>query len=277
MTTSSQQTTATKELMDQAQKCQAVFFDADGTLLSFKTHQVLPSTLEAIEALHEKGILCILATGRPLYGFDENLDLDLFDAYVTFNGSLCIDHQGTALIDNPMDPDDVAACVSQVEQGLYPCLFMENNRFYVSDRAEQVVQLEQLLHASFDDDPVQRALDHPVYQLNAFLEPGQEHLLMDGLNHAKYYRWHDSFIDVVPGDAGKGAGVVRLLDALGIPASQAMAFGDGGNDVDMFQAVGVPVAMGNASDAVKAQAAYVTASCDDNGIYKALKALGVIS
>ena len=33
----------------------AVFFDVDGTLVSFKTHQVPQSTLEAIKELQAKG------------------------------------------------------------------------------------------------------------------------------------------------------------------------------------------------------------------------------
>ena len=55
-----------------------------------------------------------------------------------------------------------------------------------------------------------------------------------------------------------------------------MAFGDGGNDIGMLRHAGIGIAMGNANDEVKAAADYVTASVDEDGIYKALKHFGVI-
>ena len=56
----------------------------------------------------------------------------------------------------------------------------------------------------------------------------------------------------------------------------AIAFGDGGNDVDMLRFAGIGVAMGNATDEPKAAADYVTDSVDDAGIANALKHFGVI-
>ena len=50
-----------------------------------------------------------------------------------------------------------------------------------------------------------------------------------------------------------------------------MAFGDGGNDVSMLRGAGIGVAMGNANDPIKAEADYVTASVDDDGVKKALE------
>ena len=50
-----------------------------------------------------------------------------------------------------------------------------------------------------------------------------------------------------------------------------MAFGDGGNDVGMLAHVGLGVAMGNASDAVKQYADYVTADVDEDGVARALE------
>ena len=62
----------------------------------------------------------------------------------------------------------------------------------------------------------------------------------------------------------------------GLESSEIMAFGDGDNDIDMLKFAGIGVAMGNAGDAVKAAADYVTASVDDDGIEKALEHFGLI-
>ena len=50
----------------------------------------------------------------------------------------------------------------------------------------------------------------------------------------------------------KGIGINKVLEYYGIDKSQAMAFGDGNNDIEMFEQVGHPIAMGNASDDLKA-------------------------
>ena len=71
-------------------------------------------------------------------------------------------------------------------------------------------------------------------------------------------------------------GVAATLERLGIDASEAIAFGDGENDLSMFSAVGTSVAMGNAQDTVKAAATYVTTAVDDDGIYNAAKHFGLL-
>ncbi|MDR3142951.1 MAG: HAD hydrolase family protein [Tannerellaceae bacterium] len=68
---------------------QAVFFDIDGALVSFKTHQIPQSTIEAIESLRQKGIKLAIATGRSLYDINNLGDL-VFDGYITANGAYCV-------------------------------------------------------------------------------------------------------------------------------------------------------------------------------------------
>lgn len=67
----------------------AVFFDIDGTLVSFKTHVVANSTVEAIHQLRAKGIKVFIATGRQLQCIDNLGNLEV-DGYVTLNGGYCI-------------------------------------------------------------------------------------------------------------------------------------------------------------------------------------------
>ena len=55
-----------------------------------------------------------------------------------------------------------------------------------------------------------------------------------------------------------------------------MAFGDGDNDLDMFEAVGLSVAMGNAVPQLIAAADYITDDVEHDGIAKALKHFGLI-
>ena len=70
----------------------ALFFDIDGTLVSFETHRIPPSTIEALEAAHAKGLKIFIATGRPkaiINNLSELQDRNLIDGYITMNGAYC--------------------------------------------------------------------------------------------------------------------------------------------------------------------------------------------
>ena len=69
-------------------KIKAVFFDIDGTLVSFKTHRIPQSTLDAVAALRSRGIKVYIATGRPV-PFIDNLGELEYDGMITVTGAHC--------------------------------------------------------------------------------------------------------------------------------------------------------------------------------------------
>ena len=77
-------------------------------------------------------------------------------------------------------------------------------------------------------------------------------------------------LEILPESTSKAAGLRRLLDALGIRPAHVMAVGDGENDLEMMRMVGLPVAMGNAVEALKSprNVAYVTDSNAEDGVAK---------
>ena len=87
---------------------------------------------------------------------------------------------------------------------------------------------------------------------------------------------YSDFADILPAGGGKPNGLAEMLKHFGWTKDEAIAFGDGGNDVAMLQYAGLGVAMGNACDAAKAAADYVTADIDKDGIAKALQHFGLL-
>lgn len=79
------------------------------------------------------------------------------------------------------------------------------------------------------------------------------------------------FFDLVQPGVSKATGARVLLDHFGIDASQVMAFGDADNDIEMLELAGCGVAMGNASDKVKAHANLVCAPCREQGVLRVLE------
>ena len=74
----------------------------------------------------------------------------------------------------------------------------------------------------------------------------------------------------------KRVGIDKMLEHFQIGLDECMAFGDGGNDIQMLSHVEIGIAMGNASDEVKKYADYITDSVDEDGVFKALKHFNVI-
>ena len=236
----------------------AAFFDIDGTLLSFKTHRIPASAQQVLDSFHEQGIACVIATGRPTYQMPDWLFELGWDAYITLSGQHCFDAEGVYR-SCPIDPDDVAVIVDQVAQGRYDSLCMQGENSFVNRLSERVVTAGNNAGIVYHEEPFERAFDAPVYQFCAFVDPADEHIVTD-----------------IPANGGKDLGVAATLERLGIDASEAIAFGDGENDLSMFAAVGTSVAMGNAQDTVKAVATYVTTAVDDDGIYNAAKHFGLL-
>lgn len=94
--------------------------------------------------------------------------------------------------------------------------------------------------------------------------------------NSKAARWTTHFTDVIPKDGGKNTGIDAIISHFGIKLEETMAFGDGGNDIDMLKHAGIGVAMENAGDNVKEIADYITTSVDDDGITHALKHFNVL-
>jgi Cof subfamily protein (haloacid dehalogenase superfamily) len=73
------------------------------------------------------------------------------------------------------------------------------------------------------------------------------------------------FIEIIAPGVSKAAGLMKLAELLNIDISETMAIGDANNDLPMLKAAGFSVAMGNATDDIKAVTDAVTGNCDDDG------------
>lgn len=253
----------------------AAFFDADGTLISPSTnHRIPESTQVAISELRKEGVKCFLATGRPPYQCDE-IPIDNFEGFILFNGQLVLTRD-EILFSECLDRDDVATVVQQVHEGKYHCLFMERGRCYIDGHDGLVRSAEEFAGLTYEEGNIDQALHNDIYQLNVFLGPGETGVLTEATNSFKVTRWSPNFVDVFPRHGGKARAVRRVLDIYDISPEEAIAFGDGGNDLEMFGTVGTSIAMGNGNPEVREQADYVTDDIAHDGIYNACFRLGLV-
>ena len=254
----------------------AIFFDVDGTLVSFRTHTIPPSALEALHALRKKGIKLFLSTGRHRVMLHEVERCFPFDGAVTLSGQYCF-AQGQVLRRNPMPPEAVEELVKAAGDNTFSCIFLEGEDIYVNCINGYTRRFISDLSIPMPPvRPAQYALGREIYQAVTFLDREHESLLLDRAPHLKTTRWHPHFLDVIPPTGGKDRGVDAILEHFGIPLEESMAFGDGENDLSMLLHAGIGVAMGTASDMVKAQANYAAPSVDEDGVAQALEHFGLI-
>jgi HAD superfamily hydrolase (TIGR01484 family) len=106
----------------------ALFFDIDGTLVSFNTHRIPSSTIEALEAAHAKGIKIFIATGRPqsiINNLSELQDRKLIDGYITMNGAYCFVEK-EVIYKSPVCPDEVQAVAHFAKKKGFPAYSSKN-------------------------------------------------------------------------------------------------------------------------------------------------------
>lgn len=255
----------------------AVFFDIDGTLVSFKTHRVPQATLDALECLRRKNIKIFIATGRPI-PYLKVVEHIPFDGYVTMNGSHCYTAQGEDIYKSPIPREDIARLVHWEGVHHIPFQFVSPHLFFSSCITPDSHAISQQLDVPIPPVmPVECALDKDIYQIIGFLREEQEESFFKTiLTHSQPLRWSPLFADIIARGNSKDRGIDEVLHHYGMAIEECMAFGDGGNDIAMLRHAGIGVAMGNARDEVKAAADYVTSSVDEEGIPNALRHFEVI-
>lgn len=252
----------------------AIFFDIDGTLISLKTHTMIDSTKKSLKSLREKGIKLFIATGRSknnIKFLKDAFDFE-FDGYITVNGQYCYNNH-EVIYEKSIPCDSIKTIIPYLEEKNIACDFVELDYVYINLINDKVRYLYQGLgNEEFKPiEDIHRALEHKIYQLSAFVDVEEEKEFFEYLPGCKSARWFPNFMDVIPIDGGKNTGIDKMLAYYGITLEETMAFGDGGNDMDMLEHVNIGVAMGNADAKVKDVADYVTNDVDDDGIYKALQ------
>ena len=257
----------------------ALFFDIDGTLVSFKTHEIPASTIFALTQAKANGSRVYIATGRPPVILTNLGAIEhLIDGYITTNGALC--YVGDQLVCcQPIPMQDVMTCVNDAQEKGYSLIVVGRKKVAVLDPKGDVDRIFRQMLAVKNLDkasPLDEVLQQDILQLTPFFPADYEPLLLARMSQCVSGRWHPEFTDITANGADKGKGIQAMARHEGFDPNHTIAFGDGGNDTSMILQAGIGVAMGNAIDALKQQADYITTSVDEDGILNALRHFMVI-
>jgi Cof subfamily protein (haloacid dehalogenase superfamily) len=264
--------------MAKKRKISLVLADVDGTLVT-EEKVLTKRAQDAVRALHDVGIRFAITSGRPPLGMAMLFDaLELDTPIAGFNGGLFVKRDLTIVAEKTVPLDVARQAVDLIrEHGLDAWVYCGNDWLITKPGAAHVareawtVKFEPKVVANFDDvlDRVAKIVgvgdDHDRVrrcEADAQAAFGQR---------ATANRSQPYYLDITNKDANKGAVVDYLSRQLDVPVEEIATIGDQPNDVLMFKRSGFSIAMGNASDEVKAQAAAATDSYNAEGFAKAME------
>lgn len=244
-----------------------IFFDIDGTLIDMNRKKISDKMLNTLKGLKKQGILLCLATGRSPIALPHFQGID-FDACLTFNGSYCF-NRVESIHENPIPQKDIKQIIENTRSLSRPVAIATKDRTIANGKDKDLIEYfsfanqEIIISKEFDS----AIKNEGIYQL--MLGSRKEHYgkLMDNTTDSKIAAWWDRAVDIIPATSGKGTGIRKILDYYDLDRSQAIAFGDGNNDIEMLESVGWGVAMANASEDLKAIADEVIGHVAEDGIY----------
>ena len=247
-----------------------VFFDVDGTLTNENNRDIPLSTKLAIKELIAKGYIVVAATGRPLSMCKELEGLGI-ETFITANGGY-VKHKQQIIHKVPLDPQvlqEVMAFAKEQDDGL---------AFYTEQFTTNGVRKKEILVALnetfwLEDYPLLNPDIHEqeIFLLCLYAYDETVNKYIKRFPELTFKRWHPYIVNVLQEDVCKSQAIRKTLAYFGFEESEAIAFGDGENDIDMLELVGLGIAMGNGSEKIKSIANFVTKKSSEDGIYYALK------
>ena len=255
-----------------------VLSDVDGTLVTSKK-ELTPEAVRAVNRLGEAGIHFAVTSGRPPRGLRMLIDpLDLSTPISGFNGGLIVSRDLVTLQELTIRDELVGPIIAVLrDHGLSVWVYQGIDWFVLDLEGPHVAHeatVCQFVPTQLDDfDGVRGDI---VKIVGVSDDPSVIESATGALNDA--YSSNVSatssqtyYIDVTHQDANKGRVVDFLAKSFSIETKHVATIGDMSNDVLMFERSGLSIAVGNASDEVKAQATRVTTSNDENGFANAIE------
>lgn len=262
---------------DSAKDIKIAFFDVDGTLVDMKKKVITPAMIETLKHLKENGIILCMATGRGPYLVPSFPGID-FDVFLSYNASYCYT-KDEVIFSNPIPKEDVKAIVENASEIHRPVFLagVEGGGANGCDKdlADYFAIAKSKVNV-LDNFDFEKLMDKKVYQMMVGCYKEEYADILRDVDGARITAWWTRAADITPANGNKGVGVRKILDYYHLDKENAIAFGDGTNDIEMLEAVGTGVAMGNATDDVKAVADAICGHVAEDGIYHYCKEQGLI-
>ena len=246
------------------------FFDLDGTLLDGKS-QITPKITAAVAALKDNQILPLIATGRTLCEIQPIMKASGIDSAIVMNGKF-IHYEGKTIYSDEFTTEECVSLHEHVKQRGHELAFYNERRIFCTGHTGTVKQAYDYIHSAVPEiDPTGYENDAVNMMLVLSQHGDDDEYYYERFPELTFYRNGPFSIDIVRKGVSKGSGVKNLFNTLGLNGIPTYAFGDGINDLALFEACDYGIAMGNAREELKEKATFISTKNTENGIVNGLK------
>lgn len=265
-------------------KYKLIAFDMDGTLLDSEK-KITEESQEAIERALAAGKVVAISTGRSVSELmDLKEALKKIRYFVCESGGYIYDQKEETVLHMDIFPEEVLERAFQVAEpfDVQPYFMHEGQAVTQHETIRRLgeyhlAQYREMMKKNCvlveNGHAVCKEEKWNVEKLNFFcLSPEQRFELHEEMKQVPVtiaYAEHAS-LELSPLGVSKATGLQKLGEHLGISTDEMIAVGDSGNDVEMMKGVGLPIAMGNATEEVKGLAKVVVADNDHGGCAEAI-------
>ena len=255
---------------------QAVVLDLDGTTLD-ESHQIPPLNREVIKKLKLQGIKVYIATGRTYLSMKPYYDiLQLDTPAICYNGAKVVYANGLVR-EEGISHEQASFLIDLAEKyNIHLNLYQDEKWYTHSSQSTWAKEYATISGLS----PIQiNWEDLSTYASTKALYLGKRTRLLD-LIPVITDRWKTTlhltsskphFLEVLKADVHKGNAVKKMMVEEGIPLENVIAFGDGLNDLEMLQTVGLGIAMDNGFEELKSVASDIALPNSNAGVGEYLK------
>lgn len=251
--------------------------DMDGTLLN--SRKEMPADFIPWVKSHPQ-YQVVIASGRQYETLRQDF-LEIADEllFIAENGGFAF-AKGELLYSNPMALSDVARFLAMVEplKNAAPIIcaakaaYMRRTKPEIEQEAGKYYK-----KLKFTDDLLAAAAKDVVVKVALYVEDAEAHKVYPQVDvlppHLTPVLSGDSWIDVANAGASKGSALKAIFQKYGITPDEAMAFGDYLNDAPLLAVCTHSYCMENGHPALKAKAAHIAPSNDDDGVMQILRTL----
>lgn len=260
--------------------------DMDGTFLNDKGSYDREKFLTILDRLDQEGIHFVVASGNNM----ERLNLifkGLTDrmSFVAENGAHIVE-EGRTLKRHILNKKDVALFLEYFADKMIPygiilsgqyCSYMHKDAKLPEGFAIEPDQLEQFFANIERIEDFSSISDQDIFKITMMVpmdECDQEMIDFNNDFKGNLTATTSGFgsVDIIQTGIHKAWGLQLLMDTYDVTEDQLMAFGDGGNDIEMLQLAGYSYAMENAPAIVKKAAKFIAPHHKEEGVLQVLEA-----
>lgn len=259
------------------EQIQAVFLDIDGTYYDHQKDKVLPSTMEAMRKLKERGYKIALCSGRP---FRMAQELSIFDGvqwdgFIGSAGNTVYDEQIQLIEKNGFSNAELKQIFSIAKEKNL-CLYVNGSSAFLTQKDPEAMRVLEQFHVQIPNEIRDWDPEDVVDMISLF--KGYDYDYSDFLQipTVKTQKSSGCIVDLIKEGVSKVKGIESLLKYWHMEQAPYMAFGDSLNDKEMIQEATIGVAMENSDPDLFAYADFICGPSDQDSIALTLRQFRLI-